>query len=127
MNMSSVGQVPEEKIGAFPMGNSTPEAARVQGVAAEYAIKRPIEIALALVGLVLLLPVCLVGAFLVWVGDRGPVFVHQVRVGRYGVPFGVIKFRTMRDHVPAGVHRQATVNDSRITPVGRILRAAALD
>jgi len=127
MNMSSVGQVPEEKIGAFPMGNSTPEAMRVQGVGEAYALKRPIEIALALVGLVLLLPVCLVVAFLVWVGDRGPVFVHQVRVGRYGVPFHVIKFRTMREHVVAGVHRQATVNDSRITPVGRILRAAALD
>jgi lipopolysaccharide/colanic/teichoic acid biosynthesis glycosyltransferase len=92
-----------------------------------YGLKWPLEAALALLGLVLLLPVCLIVALAIWLEDRGPVFVHQVRVGRLGIPFGVIKFRTMRPQDPAGVHRQATANDSRITRVGRVLRATALD
>jgi len=92
-----------------------------------YVLKRPLESALAFAGLLLLLPVCLVVALLVWLDDRGPVFIRQVRVGRFGMPFGVLKFRTMHHRGPAAVHRQATVNDSRITRVGRILRATALD
>lgn len=92
-----------------------------------YALKRPVDIILAIAGLLLLLPVCLLVAFAVWAEDRGPVFVRQVRVGRGGVPFGVLKFRTMYDHAHAGVHRQATADDNRITRVGRILRATALD
>src|SRR5579884_4105081 len=92
-----------------------------------YRLKWPLEAALAVVGLALLLPLCLLIALLVWLEDRGPVFVHQIRVGRLGVPFNVIKFRTMRPERVPGVHRQATANDSRITRVGRLLRAMALD
>jgi lipopolysaccharide/colanic/teichoic acid biosynthesis glycosyltransferase len=126
--MNSVGQAPEEAIGTLPVGRAAAAAAApAHEDAGEYALKRPVEFVLALLGLIVLLPVCLVVAFLVWIGDRGPVFIHQVRVGRYGIPFRVIKFRTMYVHVPGRVHRQATVNDSRITPVGRLLRAAALD
>ncbi len=94
---------------------------------AGYALKRPLEVILAVIGLVLLFPVCLLVALLVWLDDRGPIFVHQVRVGRFGVPFGVIKFRTMHAAHPSGMHRQATAQDSRITGIGRILRAMALD
>lgn len=92
-----------------------------------YLLKRPLDAALALVGLVSLLPVCLAVALLIWLEDRGPVFVRQVRVGQFGVPFGVVKFRTMRPGEAPDVHRQATADDHRITRVGRWLRAAALD
>ncbi len=125
--MNSVKQARDKTIGAFPVPRAAVVAVQVSAAAGEYAMKRPVEFVLALIGLILLLPVCLVVAFLVWAGDRGPVFIHQVRVGRHGVPFRVIKFRTMHSHAPGRVHRQATVNDSRITSVGRILRAAALD
>src|SRR5581483_10912874 len=92
-----------------------------------YMLKRPIETILAAVGFIILVPVCLVVAAAVWLEDRGPIFVHQIRVGRFGVPFRVVKFRTMRAVRPAAIHRQATVQDSRITGVGRVLRAMALD
>jgi len=95
--------------------------------APEYALKRPLEAVVALLGLLCLLPVSLVVALAVWLEDRGPVFVRQVRVGRFGIPFGVIKFRTMHQQRPSSVHRQATADDSRITRVGRFLRATALD
>jgi len=127
MDIRSLSSTRGEEIGVPAGCDGSAGAAEAGPSGAEYAIKRPIEVGLALLGLILLLPVSAVVAFLVWIGDRGPVFVHQVRVGRYGVPFHVIKFRTMQDHVPAGIHRQATVNDRRITPVGRILRATALD
>jgi lipopolysaccharide/colanic/teichoic acid biosynthesis glycosyltransferase len=96
-------------------------------VRAGYAAKWPFEATLALIGLVLLSPICLLVALAIWLDDRGSVFIRQTRVGRAGVPFGVIKFRTMRPVVHLDVHRQATVTDNRITRAGRILRATALD
>jgi len=125
--MRSVSEAPEETIAMLPVRDSTTEMPEAPRTAVEHAFKRPLEICLALIGLILLLPLCALVALLVWVGDRGPVFVHQVRVGRYGVPFNVIKFRTMQARGSSGIHRQATVNDSRITPLGRVLRATAID
>lgn len=119
------------------VGESREKLAQAQGTvsgatdvrprAAGYVLKRPLEAALALLGLLAFLPLCLIIVFLVWLEDRGLVFVRQVRVGRHGIPFSMIKFRTMRNHFTAGVHRQATVDDDRVTWVGRILRATALD
>lgn len=94
---------------------------------AVYGLKRPLDASLAVIGLLVLLPVCLIVAVLVWIEDQGPIFVHQVRVGRFGVPFSVIKFRTMRVERSSGVHRQATAQDGRFTAVGRVLRATSLD
>lgn len=94
---------------------------------AGYLLKRPVDVVLAVLGVCALLPVCLVTTFLVWLGDRGPVFVRQERVGLRGIRFSVLKFRTMYARHHTDVHRQAASNDSRITPVGRVLRAAALD
>ena len=92
-----------------------------------YALKWPLEALLALAGLVLLLPVCLIVAAAIWLDDGRPIFIRQTRVGRGGVPFGVIKFRTMHPVVQRDVHQQATVVDHRVTRVGRVLRATALD
>ena len=92
-----------------------------------YALKWPLEAALAAIGLLVLAPVCAIVAAAIWLDDRGAVLIRQTRVGRGGVPFGVIKFRTMRPVVHRDLQRQATVTDTRITRVGRVLRATALD
>ena len=92
-----------------------------------YALKWPLEATLAVFGLLMLAPVCAIVAVAIWLDDRGAVLIRQTRVGRGGVPFGVIKFRTMRPVVHRDLQRQATVTDTRITRVGRVLRAAALD
>ena len=107
--------------------SSTGVSPVVPAVTRGYRLKWPLEAALALLGLVLLLPVCVIVALAIWLDDRGPIVIHQTRVGRGGVPFGVIKFRTMHPFVHLDVHRQATVVDNRITRVGRVLRATALD
>lgn len=117
-------------------GNDTAARATARGARAfgrapaagpGYALKWPLEAALAIAGLLFLLPVCLLVALAIWLDDRGTVFIRQTRVGRGGVPFGVIKFRTMRPVVHLDVQRQATVTDNRITRAGRMLRATALD
>ena len=109
--------------GAGTPGAVTDASARTPG----YALKWPLEAALAVIGLIVLSPVCVIIASAIWLDDRGATVIRQTRVGRGGVPFGVIKFRTMHPVVHHDVQRQATVVDNRITRVGRLLRATALD
>jgi len=126
MGSGSVGSAAEKSVrAAAPREPGAAAAAGGRGV--EYALKRPLDICLALLGLLVLLLPSLLIACVIWLGDRGAVFIRQVRVGRYGERFGVIKFRTMREHTVSGAHRQATVDDQRITSAGRVLRATALD
>jgi lipopolysaccharide/colanic/teichoic acid biosynthesis glycosyltransferase len=89
--------------------------------------KRAFDIAFALLGLIVFLPVAAVVAALIKLGDGGPVFYGQTRVGRLGRPFRIRKFRTM---VCDADQRGAAVThgeDKRITQVGRLLRKTKLD
>lgn len=110
-----------------PSADGDAAATDAPAVKPGYAIKWPLEAALAVIGLVILLPVCLIVAAAIWLDERGPIFVRQTRVGRGGVRFGVIKFRTMRPVGQRRIQRQANATDNRITRVGRVLRATALD
>jgi lipopolysaccharide/colanic/teichoic acid biosynthesis glycosyltransferase len=96
--------------------------------AREPFLKRPLDVALA--------SVMLLGSALVWVmialairlEDGGPVFYRQERWGRGGIPFRVLKFRTMTSESDASFGiRQATERDVRTTRTGRFLRACGLD
>jgi lipopolysaccharide/colanic/teichoic acid biosynthesis glycosyltransferase/glycosyltransferase involved in cell wall biosynthesis len=91
-------------------------------------LKRGFDLLLSSVGLILSAPVWGVIALAVKLHDGGPVFFPQERWGRHQSRFGVLKFRTMIPNAgAAAVSVQATEDDPRITPVGRILRATALD
>jgi putative colanic acid biosynthesis UDP-glucose lipid carrier transferase len=81
----------------------------------------------ALVVLLALLPVLLLIALLVKCSSPGPVIFRQVRQGVSGKPFKCLKFRTMVSHHEGSGIRQASVNDSRVTPLGRFLRRTSLD
>lgn len=88
-------------------------------------VKRVFDLAMALVGLTGLAPVFAAIAVAIKLFDRGPVFFVQSRIGKDGRPFMIYKFRTMRP-----VHRGPEITiggDSRITPIGRILRKSKLD
>ncbi len=92
------------------------------------ATKRVFDVGLAGAGLGLSWPLWLVIAVLVKLDDGGPVFYAQPRVGRGGVPFSSLKFRSMRADADARFGpRQATAADARVTRVGRVLRATAMD
>ena len=94
--------------------------------------KRLLDVGLSSAGLVLSAPLWALIALAVKLEDGGSVFYGQERVGKGGQPFTSWKFRTMREEGPeagedAGPERQAGRNDPRITRVGRILRATAMD
>jgi len=91
-------------------------------------LKRVVDVALAAAGLVVSAPLWVVIALAIKVEDRGPVFYSQDRVGLAGRRFRSLKFRSM---VPDADRRfgprQAGERDRRITRVGRVLRATAMD
>jgi lipopolysaccharide/colanic/teichoic acid biosynthesis glycosyltransferase len=90
--------------------------------------KRAFDVALSGVGLVASSPLWLVIAVLVKLESRGPVFFSQARVGEQGRTFDALKFRSMVEDAERSVGPlQATENDPRVTRVGRLLRATAMD
>lgn len=87
--------------------------------------KRVFDILVAGLGLLLLSPLFMLIALAVRLDSPGPVFFRQERVGRFGVPFRIHKFRSMQHGAPGAA---ITVGDDpRITRTGRWLRAAKLD
>jgi exopolysaccharide biosynthesis polyprenyl glycosylphosphotransferase len=89
-------------------------------------LKRVSDIFLSLIGLVLASPLIALGALAVWLGDRGPVFFFQSRVGKNHQLFRLVKLRSMRVEPTDGdLYTQA--GDPRITRVGRFLRSSRLD
>jgi exopolysaccharide biosynthesis polyprenyl glycosylphosphotransferase len=91
-------------------------------------MKRVIDIALALVGLLVTLPLTLIVAALVKLTSPGPALYHQERVGLDGRVFTVHKFRTMQNEAEAGIGPTwARPNDVRVTTLGRFLRRTRFD
>ncbi len=92
------------------------------------ALKRVLDILMALGGLVLSLPLCLLAALLIKLTSKGPVFFCQERTGQDGETFRLIKFRTMcTDAEKESGPVWAQHNDKRVTPVGRVLRTSRID
>lgn len=89
--------------------------------------KRAVDVSLSLALLLFLSPLLVLIATAIAVDSKGPVLYRQQRFGRGGVPFWILKFRSMRACEDAGSFKQATRGDSRITRVGRFIRATSLD
>jgi lipopolysaccharide/colanic/teichoic acid biosynthesis glycosyltransferase len=87
--------------------------------------KRVFDFWVALLGLTLATPLMVVLALLVKLDSEGPVFYRARRVGRHGITFDLLKFRSMRVH--SGGPALTAANDARITRMGRWLRATKLD
>lgn len=91
-------------------------------------VKRIIDIACALILVVVTSPFMLVTAVAIKLYDGGPVLYKQVRCTRDMREFRILKFRSMRsDAEKDGVARLASKNDSRITPIGRFIRKTRID
>ena len=91
-------------------------------------VKRGVDCVIAaLVGLIGLIPMLLV-ALLIRLDSPGPALFRQERIGKDGRVFEILKFRTMcqnAEHTGSGVY--SGKNDSRVTRIGRILRATSID
>lgn len=91
-------------------------------------LKRIMDIVVSILVLVVSSPLCLMVALMIKMESKGPVLFRQERIGKYEIPFILMKFRTMMDDA----EREsgpcwATENDSRLTRVGRFLRKTRLD
>jgi exopolysaccharide biosynthesis polyprenyl glycosylphosphotransferase len=101
------------------------------------AMKRGMDLLGALAGLAVLAPFIAVVAALIKVDSPGPVLFQQVRTGRDGTRFKILKFRTMVDGADSQKAQLTTMNeavglfkiaeDPRVTRVGRFLRKTSLD
>lgn len=87
--------------------------------------KRCVDIVVSAFGLLVLSPVLLGCAVAVVVTSGRPVLFRQVRIGYHERPFTLVKFRTMRSHRPG--EDPLRTDGSRVTRVGRVLRASSLD
>jgi exopolysaccharide biosynthesis polyprenyl glycosylphosphotransferase len=93
----------------------------------EENLKRIIDVVVSLIVLILLLPAFLAIAIAVKLSSRGPVFYSHERIGRYGKPFTIYKFRSMYSDAEANGPALSSHNDSRITPFGMFMRKVRLD
>lgn len=91
-------------------------------------IKCAVDRCIGIVGLVILWPIFLLIAIAIKLDSKGPIFFKQERLGLHGKTFLMYKFRSMcvgAEHTGSGVY--SGKGDSRVTKVGRILRATSLD
>ena len=91
-------------------------------------LKRMLDIAVSIPAIVILLPLMAVTAIAIKADSKGPVIYSQERVGQYGKTFKVYKFRSMKQDAEAQSGPVlAKEGDSRITKVGRFIRATRID
>lgn len=90
-------------------------------------IKRAFDVVVSAMMLILLSPLYLILSLLVWYSSKGPVFYKQERIGLHGLPFNIIKFRTMCVHAEEATPQLSADDDPRITKVGKWMRKYRLD
>lgn len=91
------------------------------------AIKQPIEIVAALALAIITLPLFLLIAFFIKITSAGPALFKQTRVGQHEAEFTLYKFRTMIKDAEKSGAQWSKPGDSRVTPLGKILRHSHLD
>lgn len=116
-----MGKLPHRELARISLLFDIGEVHRLQYVRA----KRVVDVAFGLVGSVALLPVVAAVAVLNIGFNRGPLFYSQPRVGQGGREFTIHKLRTMVPH--DGPSEWTTEGDTRITPLGSLLRRSHLD
>lgn len=90
--------------------------------------KRTFDILFSFTALTLLIPFLIIFSILTAFTSKGPIFYTQERVGRWGKPFQIIKFRSMYTNAENGRPKLSQgQNDNRITPWGRFMRKTRID
>lgn len=115
---------------------------RRSGGARPIGTPRAFDLTIALLALIFLLPLLTIISLSIRLFDRGPILFSHQRLGKGGVPFGCLKFRTMVTDADVRLAHllqhdlaareewnisQKLTHDPRVTPLGRFLRASSLD
>lgn len=90
-------------------------------------LKRILDVVISAAAMTLLLPVSLFIITAIKMGSRGPAIYAQERIGRYGKPFKIYKFRSMKSDAEQNGPELSRTDDPRITRFGRFLRKSHLD
>ena len=93
----------------------------------QICMKRFMDVCLSAAVLLLLFPLYILLYVLVWVSSKGPAIYRQERIGLHGVPFQILKFRTMRVDAELSTPLLSSDNDPRVTKFGAFLRKYRLD
>ena len=94
---------------------------------AEISIKRACDVVVSGLTLIILSPLYLFLAIMVKVSSKGPIIYKQERIGLHGLPFNILKFRTMIEGAEEDEPQLSSVDDNRITSSGRWMRKFRLD
>ncbi len=89
--------------------------------------KRLIDILLSTIFLILLFPIFFIISLLIKLSSSGPIFYTQERIGLFGKPFKIFKFRSMKINAETDTPMLSKDNDPRITKIGKFLRKTRLD
>lgn len=124
-------QIYEEELGRIPIDQLRPSALifsngfnrRVHTM----VLKRAVDMLISVIGLVLLMPLCLLIGLLIKIDSPGQVFYRQMRVGLCRQPYMIWKFRSMYGDAEKDGPRWADKQDPRVSRVGRILRQLRID
>ena len=90
-------------------------------------LKRLFDLIAAFLGFIILIPLMILVALAVFVESGWPIFYRAERTGLHGVPFRIIKFRSMRMAPTANHSHHSGDDDPRITRVGRVIRKYKFD
>lgn len=107
-----------------------PTVVRVAATPSRVALsrrKRAFDVLVAGLALMAFLPLLVLIGTAIWMESEGPILFRQQRTGLNGRPFRIYKFRTMRVLEDGADLRQAVRGDSRVTPLGALLRRLSLD
>jgi putative colanic acid biosysnthesis UDP-glucose lipid carrier transferase len=116
-SISQIGHLPAIYLNETPL-SSHPAAVFSKGL---------MDRGIALIAILALSPLLIAAALGVKLSSPGPVLFRQPRHGCNGEVIQVMKFRSMRMHQDDKVVKQATRDDPRVTPIGRILRSTSID
>ncbi|MDD3336729.1 MAG: sugar transferase [Eubacteriales bacterium] len=100
---------------------------RIEPTLIQHLVKRGCDIVISVLGILITSPVMLITALILKLSHNGSVLFHQKRATINGDVFEILKFRTMYEAARDEVEVSASIDDSRITPVGRFLRKYRFD
>ena len=91
------------------------------------SVKRAIDVVLSALAIIVLIPLYIFLIIGVRLSSKGPIFYSHERIGRYGKPFTIYKFRSMVQDAEKSGPALSSTNDSRITSFGMFMRKSRLD
>ena len=93
----------------------------------QFSIKRMIDVGASLFALIILAPMLIAMGIAIRFSSRGPIIYSQDRIGKFGKPFRIYKFRTMHLDAERNGPQLSSTNDDRVTRIGRHLRKTRMD